>query len=79
MLKVMKVVLFIYGIGLLIYVWIVDNYNLFPYLLSFSLAMMLVIGVYEIKEKQNTKAIKSFIATIILLFLTVFIFKLQGH
>jgi len=70
----MRIVFAVIALCLALYGEITDNYELMPYMMVFLGAMLLVMGISELKVKRKTNAIISFLVSAFVLFVSIYTF-----
>jgi hypothetical membrane protein len=72
LLKVLRVIFALIAVGLAVYALITNNYELSSYMLFFLGAMMLVMGISELKVKRKKNAIISLLASAFVIFVSIY-------
>jgi hypothetical membrane protein len=72
LLKVLRVIFALIAVGLAVYALITNNYELSSYMLFFLGAMMLVMGISELKVKRKKNAIISLLASTFVIFVSIY-------
>jgi hypothetical membrane protein len=72
LLKVLRVIFALIAVGLAVYALITNNHELSSYMLFFLGAMMLVMGISELKVKRKKNAIISLLASAFVIFVSIY-------